>query len=790
MYIFLSFISGTVLFYTFHLFPVLTGIAFLISALLLLYRGRPLYVPIIIIGLLYAFIRYDPPVEPSSLSSREVIIDCVVRDSPSELSSGWSVNEAYILSAVDLNRGRVIDALRGREMGLISMNGLRPGFRYEAIAKIGNDMERHNPGMRDGGRPLAYLEGIRKVEEVRENPVRRWFRDSRDRLNRYLRTHFDSDSASLLSAITTGERSVMSEDLKDAFSTTGLAHLLSISGTHFGLFSMLIFGIFRIVIGSMPYRFLQRLTIYLTPSQAAAIISLPFMFFYLIISGASIPALRSFIMINTFLLGLLIGRKGFWLNSLLFAAFLICLWEPSAILSISFQLSFLAVLFIGLCIKEQGPQKGSEPSGWWQRVLRRIAGVFKNTLLMSLSASLGTAPLVAYYFHYFSIISPVANLLITPFIGFILVPLSLLSAFIFMFSDHYPLQSIIALVSGVAIGGVRLFASIPTADIKVPAFPLITLPIFYVGVIVYLAKGSGMVVRYISVSVSTLAFSAIIALPLIPSKGGMAVTYLDVGQGDSAVIEASGKIIAIDTGRTGKELTSYLRYLGKRSIDALVITHADSDHSGGASHVLKGLRVKEIWDNGLLVYPDRPEGFKKTYIRHLERGDVIETEGLTITALHPYRGFYTFSDSEAAAENNDSLVLKVKGKERSFLFTADAADEAEWDMAHLGRWLKSDVLKVSHHGSRSSTTEGFLHHVSPEIAVISVGRYNTYGHPHRDVLERLRGVRIYRTDRDGAIKITETAGGLTVKTYRDFEFEKAGGIVSEWRNIKRLFMRW
>ncbi len=790
MHIFISFLSGIVLFYTSHLFPVLTGIVFLLSALFLLFRKRYILVPIIIIGFLYAFFRYDPPVEPSSLSSREVIVDCVVKSSPSELSSGRFVNESDILSAVDVSTGETIDPLRGKEMNLISDYGLKPDLRYEILAKIGNDRERHNPGMMGGGRLYAYLEDVRGAEEIKGNPLNKWFQQNRDKLNQYLKTHFDSDSAALLSAITTGERSVMSEDLKDAFSTTGLAHLLSISGTHFGLFSMLIFGIFRIVIGSVPYRFLQRLTIYLTPSQASAIVSLPFMFFYLIISGASIPALRSFIMINIFLLGLLIGRKGFWLNSLLFAAFLICLWEPSAILNISFQLSFLAVLFIGLCIKEGGPQKGSEPSGCWQRSIHRVAGMFKNTLLMSLSASLGTTPLVAYYFHYFSIISPAANIFITPFIGFILVPLSLLSAFVFMLSGHYPLQGLIAAITETAIRGVRLFASIPAADIKMPSFPLIAVIIFYAGVMIYIVKGLGIMLRYVSASVSILVFSGIIALPMISWKDDMAVTYLDVGQGDAAVIEASGKIIAIDTGRTGKELTSYLRYLGKRSIDALVITHADTDHSGGTSHVSKRLRVKEIWDNGLLVYPDGPDGFKKTYIRHLERGDVLETEGLTITVLHPYKGFYTFSDSEAAAENNDSLVLKVRGKKSSFLFTADAADEAEWDMVHLGRWLKSDVIKVSHHGSRTSTTEDFLGAVSPDIGVISVGRYNTYGYPHRDALERLRGVRIYRTDRDGAIKITETSEGLEVKTYRDFEFEKARDLAGEWGNIRRLFIRW
>lgn len=111
-------------------------------------------------------------------------------------------------------------------------------------------------------------------------------------------------------------------------------------------------------------------------------------------------------------------------------------------------------------------------------------------------------------------------------------------------------------------------------------------------------------------------------------------------------------------------------------------------------------------------------------------------------------------------------------------------------MLHLGAWLKSDVIKVSHHGSRTSSAEDFLNAVSPVMAVISVGRDNPYGHPHGETLERFREARIYRTDRDGAVKITETPGGLRVKTYREFMFERARDISGEGRNIERLFARW
>jgi competence protein ComEC len=779
MHIFASFLSGIVLFSAALFFPLTSALLFASSALLLAVRKRFLLIFFIILGFTYAFSRHTPHFDPSSLPGREVMVVCTADDQPSELSSGRWMNEVRVSSAVDARTGEDIIALKGREMRILSDEGLRDGFRYTITVDISRDMERMNPGALKSEKPSAYLREVKGTEEVGACPITAWLKGRREKLNRYVKDTIGGDAGALLSAFTTGLRTDMSDTLKDAFNSTGLVHLVSISGTHFGLFSMLVFGIFRLIIMSMPYAVLQRVTLYFTPSQVAATVSLPFMLLYLLISGYSIPAVRSFIMITVFLVGLLIQRKGFWLNSLLFAACMICLWDPSAILSISFQLSFLAVFFIGVFVvdREQEKTGGS-------RVLRVLTG----PLFLTLSASLGTAPLVAYYFHYVSIISPLANLLITPFIGFIVVPLSLVSAFTFIFSGHYPFTTVIAALYEASIKGVMFCASVPFADMAVPAFPLVLVIVFYAGIGVYLLGGRR---------------SSLLVVPLLPlifflvvtaaGRRDMSVTYLDVGQGDSAVVKGfSGKTIVVDTGRTGREVEGYLRFIGKRAIDALVITHADGDHSGGMGFLMKRFTVREVWDNGLLIYPDGL--LKDARHRSLERGDETMADGLTVQVFHPYRGFYTFAENDSASVNNDSLVLKITGRETSFLFTADAAEEAEDDMLHLGRWLRSDVMKVSHHGSGSASSAGFINAVSPELAVISVGRYNSYGHPHQDILERYQGVKLYRTDRDGAVKITERpfANGerLTVKTGKDFLFERARSIGGEWRNLRRLFTLW
>jgi competence protein ComEC len=203
---------------------------------------------------------------------------------------------------------------------------------------------------------------------------------------------------------------------------------------------------------------------------------------------------------------------------------------------------------------------------------------------------------------------------------------------------------------------------------------------------------------------------------------------------------------------------------------------------------MNSFTVKEIWDNGRIKYPQS----MNIYNRHraLERGDVIERDSYKITVLHPYREFYTLFGTDYDEENDSSLVLKLSGRNSSFLFTGDIQEESETDLSHLKEWLSSDVIKVPHHGSRASAEENFFTAVSPLIAVISAGRDNAYGHPSSEVLERLSGKEIFRTDLDGAVKVYETEDGLAVKTYREFMFEKADGFDKEMNNIRKLFSKW
>lgn len=632
---------------------------------------------------------------------------------------------------------------------------------------------------------------------------------ARAKLNNYIKNNFSEESAPFIMSIVTGERRMLPKEIRDAFSSTGLAHILSISGAHFGLLFIILFASFRFMIKTLPYSLLSRLTLYFTPSQITALLCIPFMAGYLVISDMSVPSVRAFIMISLFLIGLLIGRKGFWLNTLLFAAVLIILMHPNAIAELSFQLSFLAVLCIGMAVEQkldngtaaQQSNRAAERLEQFKRFKLLPIALLRycsTALKISIAATIGTAMLVAYYFNYFSVISPVTNLIITPFIGFIILPLALMASFVFLASNIFPFQSLIDAAASFAISAITYIAGWWFVDVKIPSFPLIVLIMFYSGLLIYIAiklkADAHPKFKYHKLNLFAAACVAILpaiiylAVSLTTARG-IHITFLDVGQGDSAVVELPDKkVLVVDTGINGFQTANFLRYRGIKKIDALVLSHGSSDHVGGLDKILNDFNVREVWDNSRLIYP---EGLLSDGIIHrrLQRGDTAEGSGYRITILHPYDGFYTmFSGSD---ENNDSLVIRIDGIKNSFLFTGDIEQEAQEDLWHLGRHLKTNVIKVPHHGSRTSASEIFFSAVSPDIAVISAGRKNRYGHPHDETLQLLEGIRVWRTDTDGAIGIREMRdGSMRIKTWNDFRIIKAKNLRDELMNLKKLFYVW
>lgn len=690
-----------------------------------------------------------------------------------QTASGEEMNTFFVEEACDEESSKELIDFHDERIVIFGETGADPEERYEVLLDLREAKEYRNPGARLRGRPSARIMEMTAAKE-RSGGLKNYFQGLRNRLNAFFMERFSGDTGGFLSAVTTGERAYLSEGLQRDFAVSGLAHLLSISGTHFGLFSLMIFGSVRVLISRLPHRLLLRLSLFLSPQHVAALATFPVMIFYLGLSGASIPAVRSFVMISLFLIGLLIGRRRAWLNALFFAGFLLVLTDPDVLFSLSFLLSFCAVLFIGFAVEDREHDNPGE---------RKTARFLKSTLLITLAATAGTAPLVAYYFHAVSVVSPLANLAVAPLVGFIVVPSAVLASFVQLIAGLFPLSSFIGALTDAALAFVRFFARLPYADLPVAAFPPILLAAIYAGFLPFILKKDR---RLLAIPVVPILLYALTGLF---SQHRLSATFVDVGQGDSAVVELpDGKTLVVDAGMSGRQTADLLRLLGKRQIDALVLSHHHPDHSGGADYILKNFRVKELWRNS----PSGEAGghASPAVLRVLDRGDVFRGEGYTITCLHPYPGFYLLDGREDDEGNSESLVLSVAGRYATFLFAGDVQDEAEEDLTHLGPWLKSDVLKVPHHGSRTSGHGGFFSAVDPAVAVLSVGRGNSFGHPSEEVMALLAGSRVLRTDRDGAIKITEDADGLRVRTADDIAISSAHTFEDELLNLKRLWLKW
>ncbi|NOX20835.1 MAG: DNA internalization-related competence protein ComEC/Rec2 [Nitrospirae bacterium] len=767
----LSFLCGFLASWLFRYFP-LTVFLILLAVLFVLFRRveRPVLLVIaFLICFLYGFTYFEnikakeAEILAINTNEAEIYIEAITDDLPKRTRRGYLQKVELISPSIEYGAFYLsTPAMPGpnqRVWGWVHLyrhsNGISPGIKTSET---------------------VILRPVRLFSE----PTSRGFQGLGDklrwRLYRKLDELFDADVAALLKAILIGHRDSASGALYRAFSNTGLAHLMSISGTHFGLFALIVFFVIRQMARLLPYRVLIRLTGRLSLNEYAALMTVPFLVFYLMLSGARIPALRSFIMIMFFLVGLLYGKHSNWRYALVSAALIILIIDPAAIASASFLLSFSAVWFIGGSFELVRGYLSDRPS--------RARAYILKLLVTPAAALVGTLGLTVFYFHRGSVISLPMNMVVTPVVGFLLLPVSLFSALVYLVAGVFPLSGFLDVFASGIIDFVRYVSLYKGAVIKIRALPVAVIMWWYVMLVfVFLKKR-----RAVVLAVSGLILSVIVSFKVYEFQRPM-VTFLDVGQADSAVIETEdNKTVVVDTGTNAKVTEAYLAYMGKDKIDAVVLSHAGSDHAGGVYHLIRSFDVEELWDNGELVYNPRPEVRR---IRHLEAGDLISTQRAAFLFLHPYRGYYNRSGDD---ENNHSLVMKYTEGLLSVLFTGDIEADAEKDLSELGNMLRATVLKVPHHGSYTSTTEEFLRMVSPEMAIISLGRSNRYGHPHKEVLERLRNIKLFRTDQDGSIRIyLDGSGNLRVARYRDVLFKdltERYSLKAEVKNIKRLFMVW
>lgn len=694
------------------------------------------------------------------------------------------VDEGYIKTT-----GRVLITIGDTDADL------KYGDRVRFVCKLRRPRNFNNPGGFDYSRYLllqgifvtGYIKTGTDVIRIGKGDTHAFWKmieNSRDKIRRFIDERPELLYTGIVKAVLLGEKGEISEERKDSFAAVGVAHVLAISGLHMGFIALVVFVFMRWIL-----RFSERVMLFSDINRIAAVFTLFPVFFYSFIAGFGVSTFRAMVMIVTYLMAVIIGRQRDLYNTLALAAFIITVFSPTSIFDISFQLSFVSVFAI-LYLTPRFLEYFSSipgPSSWpVNSVVKRVGRYSGLLVLVSFAATLGTGPILAYHFNRIVTLGFISNVFIVPAVGFLIIPISLLLAVMVFISQ--PIASVLLVIDSYMIGyvveTVDLFARIPSLSYWVTTPTLLEIFLFYLFIAFLFNIGKFKRAGYI-----TLILLFLITVDYCywyckkNLNQNLRVTFLSVGQGDSAVIEfPKGVRMIIDGGGfyndsfdTGKNILAPFLWKTKiKRVDYLLLSHPHPDHLNGLRFIAKNFDVKEIWTNGQgidmesyyeLMEIIRGRGIRKIVMNSLTPSkDVHEVK---VDILNPPALlFHVQEKGFHKAINNNSLVVKLTLKKISFLFTGDIGEEAEKALILHGSRLKSTVMKVPHHGSLTSSTKRFLSMVGPSYAVFSVGYKNRFGFPREEIVNRYkdRGSKTYRTDMDGAITMETDGQFLKTKT--------------------------
>jgi competence protein ComEC len=550
--------------------------------------------------------------------------------------------------------------------------------------------------------------------------------------------------AGILIALAIGDQNAIDARQWRLFARTGVSHLMSISGLHVTMVASLFAALVHWL-----WRRSSALMLALPARKASALAMFLAAFAYCLIAGFAVPAQRTVYMVGVVALALWANRISSVSRVLCFALLVVLLLDPWAVLAPGFWLSFGAVaLILYVATGRLRPGHGVVE---WGRVQWAI--------------TLGLAPLLLVWFQQMSLVSPLANAVAIPLVSLVVTPLALAGSVL-------PFDFILQLAHAAMAVQMWLLewcAGLPLAVWQQHAPAAWTVALALAGT-AWLLLPRGVPARWLGV---TLLLPMYAVTPAVPAPGAAWVTVLDVGQGLAVFVQTKRHALLYDTGPAyspeadsgTRVILPYLRASGIARLDAVVVTHNDSDHAGGAAAVLSGLPVGALYSSlsashaALLVAP--------AYRLPCAAGQGWDWDGVRFDLLHPTAGSYAIDKLKS---NDRSCVLKISTARGTVLLTGDIEARSEQELlARVPGELRADVLVVPHHGSRTSSTDEFIAAVQPRWAVFTVGYRNRLGHPKEDVVERYRlsGAQMLRTDTAGAVLVRLDDEGVGVQSYRE-----------------------
>ncbi len=559
--------------------------------------------------------------------------------------------------------------------------------------------------------------------------------------NRMVAALGDEPYRGVLIALAIGEQNAIPAAQWKTFWRSGTGHLMSISGLHITMVAALMYWL-----GFMLWARLPALAARMPAQRVAALGGAVTALVYSLIAGFSVPTQRTFFMLLAVAIALFVGRGLSGSRILAAALFAVVLLDPWCVLAPGFWLSFGAVAMI-FYVTTNRPGK----LNLWSAAVKTQVAV-----------TLGLLPMTLALFQEVSVVSPLANAVAIPVVSWLVVPITLLGAIL-------PFDFLLHLAHFVMSFTYHLLdwlASLPNAVWQSHAPQIWTVVMAMTGVVMLLLP-HGIHFRWVGWVAMLPMF---LVLPPTPKPGELWVTLLDVGQGLATVVRTTNYTMVYDTGPKwnpdadsgNRIVVPYLRGQGIRNLDALVITHADEDHSGGARSIIDARNPRWVMTS---ANPQSEYLKNAAEVMRCEVGDIWRWDGVDFDVLHPTTPAY----DETRKSNNIGCVIKITAPGGSVLMTADVEKSVEAELiARAADELKADVLIVPHHGSKTSSTDLFIDAVNPKLALIPVGYRNRFRHPHADVLARyaVRDIAVLRTDWEGAItlKFSADANGTPVVT--------------------------
>ena len=624
---------------------------------------------------------------------------------------------------------------------------LRAGQRWRLTVRLRQPHSNLNPHGFDY-ELLLFEQGVRATGYVRDAPppllldtaagypVERLRQRVRDAIYANVA---DRRAAGVLAALAVGDQSAIEREDWELFRNTGIAHLMSISGLHVTMFAWLA----GLGIGWL-WRRSDRAMLLVAAPLAARLGGVGAALAYAVFSGWGVPSQRTVWMLATVALLQSSGRRWPWSLVLLAAAAVVTALDPWALTQAGFWLSFMAV---GLLMASSPQGRADDPVGpaaGWRQWPIRVFGSARQGLRSQVIATLGLTPLTLVFFQQVSIVGFLANVVAIPLVTLVVTPLALLGV------AAAPLWALGAWLVKLLVGLLGALAAIPGAVWTVPAAPP-------------WAQLAGLAAA--TLVVMPLPWRArLLALPLalgllwparsLPEEGSFDLIAADIGQGTAVLVRTHGHVLLFDAGPQysrvsdagQRVLVPWLRSRGDEHVDLLMLSHRDLDHVGGARAVLGALQVDAMSSS---LEAGHPLTALARRSQRCEAGQSWRWDGVDFAVLRPAPGDYDL----ALKSNAMSCVLRVSGGGRSALLTGDIEREQEAALLQAGAAaLRSDVLIVPHHGSRTSSTAAFLDAVDPKMAIFQAGYRNRFGHPAADVLNRYRerGIAIVASPACGA----------------------------------------